>query len=166
MGENAAPPARRLDLTQRGIDHTRTRLELIGYAHDVRHADAEHLPFEDASFDIVYSWGVLHHTPNTPGAIEEVRRILRPGGVTRVMIYHRASLIGVLLWTRYALLRGRPFTSLDSLYSRWLESPGTKAYSTSEARQVFSRFASASTSIALSNGDLLTGAGSDTKAYS
>ena len=40
-------------------------------------ADAENLPFGDASFDMVYSWGVLHHSPNTRKAIEEVWRVLR-----------------------------------------------------------------------------------------
>jgi ubiquinone/menaquinone biosynthesis C-methylase UbiE len=148
---------RGVDLTQRAVDFTRARLEMHGFPADVRTADAENLPFEDESFDIVYSWGVLHHSPDTPRAIDEVRRVLRPGGRAAVMVYHRASVVGYLLWTRYALLSGRPATSLDEIYARYLESPGTKAYSREEARQLFARFTDVRTSIELSNGDLLEG---------
>jgi SAM-dependent methyltransferase len=55
-------------------------------------SDAEALPFADGSFDIVYSHGVLHHTPNLPAAVAEVYRVLRPGGRAIVMMYHRAAL--------------------------------------------------------------------------
>jgi SAM-dependent methyltransferase len=50
------------------------------------------LPFPDASFDLVYSNGVIHHLPATQRAIDEFRRVLRPGGTAIVMVYHRASL--------------------------------------------------------------------------
>jgi ubiquinone/menaquinone biosynthesis C-methylase UbiE len=149
-----------LDLTSRAVEHTRSRLELYGFAPEVEQGDAERLPFSDASFDIVYSWGVLHHSPDTPRAVREVARVLRPGGTARVMIYHRYSLVGLLLWIRYALLRGRPFTSLDAIYARYLESPGTKAYSAAAAGRLFREagFTEVRTQVQLSNGDLLTGA--------
>src|SRR5262249_53001175 len=54
-------------------------------------ADAERLPFDDASFDLFYSHGVLHHTPDTQRAIDEAHRVLRPGGTAMVMLYHRSS---------------------------------------------------------------------------
>jgi ubiquinone/menaquinone biosynthesis C-methylase UbiE len=54
-------------------------------------ADAEQLDFADNTFDIVYSHGVLHHTPDTAGAIREVHRVLKPGGRAVVMLYHRNS---------------------------------------------------------------------------
>lgn len=146
-----------IDLTQRAVDYTRTRLQLNAFTPDVRTADAEQLPFPDASFDIVYSWGVLHHSPDTPRAIDEVWRVLRPGGRASVMVYHRASLVGMLLWIRYALLAGRPSTTLDEIYARYLESPGTKAYTEEHGRRLFNRFSAVRTSIELSNGDLLEG---------
>lgn len=146
-----------VDLTQRAVEFTRTRLDLNGFTSDVRTADAERLPFPDESFDIVYSWGVLHHSPDTPRAIDEVWRVLRPGGRASVMVYHRLSLVGMLLWFRYALLAGRPATTLDEIYSRHLESPGTKAYTEEQGRELFSRFSAVRTSIELSNGDLLEG---------
>jgi SAM-dependent methyltransferase len=147
-----------IDLTQRAVEHTRRRLGLYGFESRLEAADAERLPFPDASFDLVYSWGVLHHSPDTPRAVSEVRRVLRPGGRAAVMMYHRASLVGALLWTRYALLRGRPGTSLDRIYAAHLESPGTKAYSRAGARALFAGFSQVSTRVELSNGDLLEGA--------
>lgn len=146
-----------IDLTQRAVDHTRRRLALYGLSSTVQTADAEKLPFADESFDLVYSWGVLHHSPATPRAVDEVWRVLRPGGRAAVMVYHRSSIVGWLLWTRYALMAGKPGTSLDEIYARYLESPGTKAYTPEGARGLFSRFSRVSTSIELSNGDLLEG---------
>lgn len=147
-----------IDLTERAVDFTRQRLSLYGFKSDVRVADAERLPFSDDSFDIVYSWGVLHHSPDTSVAVAEVRRVLRPGGRALVMIYHRGSIVGLILWLRYALLRGRPFTSFQSIYSCYLESPGTKAFTIAEARRLFEGFSRVSTSIQLSPGDTLDGA--------
>ena len=62
-----------------------------------------------------------------------------------------------MLWTRYALLRGRPWIGLDEIYARYLESPGTKAYSTTEARELFAGAASVRTSVTPGLGDLLDG---------
>jgi SAM-dependent methyltransferase len=80
-----------IDLTQAAVDLTRRRFELFNLPGTFRVADAERLDFPDNSFDIVYSHGVLHHTPDTPGAIREVHRVLRPGGRALVMLYHRNS---------------------------------------------------------------------------
>lgn len=71
------------------------------------------------------------------------------------MIYHKHSLVGYMLWLRYALLRGRPWRSLNSIYSFHLESPGTKAYTRREARELFRRFAGIRISTVLTHGDLL-----------
>lgn len=146
-----------VDLTERAVQHTRRRLALYGLESKVATADAENLPFEDESFDVVYSWGVLHHTPDTPRAFEEVWRVLRPGGSARIMVYHRPSIVGALLWTRYGLLAGRPFRSLTDVYAHHLESPGTKAYTLAEARELCRRFSSVRAWTELSNGDLLEG---------
>jgi SAM-dependent methyltransferase len=147
-----------LDATKRALAHTQRRLSLAGYTPELIHGDAEQLPFPSGIFDIVYSWGVLHHTPDTPGAIREVLRVLKPGGTARVMIYHRRSIVGLLLWLKYALLAGRPFRSLDDVYAHHLESPGTKAYSVGDARRLFAGFGKAAVTPFLSFADLLQGA--------
>jgi glycosyltransferase involved in cell wall biosynthesis/ubiquinone/menaquinone biosynthesis C-methylase UbiE len=56
------------------------------------HHDAESLPFDDNQFDVVYSNGVLHHTPNTARVVQEIRRVLKPGGKAIVMMYAELSL--------------------------------------------------------------------------
>jgi ubiquinone/menaquinone biosynthesis C-methylase UbiE len=146
-----------VDFTERAVEFTRERLSLYGFASDLRQADAEKLPFEDRSFDLVYSWGVLHHSPDTQKAVDEVWRVLRPGGRARIMIYHKWSIVGLLLWARYGLAKGRPFISLREIYAQHLESPGTKAYTVREAEQMFRRFTEVRIRPQLAFGDLLEG---------
>jgi SAM-dependent methyltransferase len=145
-----------VDLTERAVAHTRARLATCGLQSALQVADAENLPYADASFDIVYSWGVLHHSPDTPKAIAEVRRVLRPGGEARIMIYHTHSFVGYMLWLRYALLAGRPGRTLADIYARHLESPGTKAYTVAEARALFGGFRQVDIDTVLTHGDLLS----------
>ena len=146
-----------IDLTARAVEFTKKRLGYYGFNSNIKVSDAENLPFEDNSFDFVYSWGVLHHTPNTPKAILEVYRVLRPGGVARIMIYHKYAIVGYMLWVRYALLSGRLSRSLNDIYSEHLESPGTKAYTVAEARTMFTKFSKVDMRVQLSFGDLLEG---------
>ena len=80
-----------VDLTEAAVSLARRRFELEGLPGEFRVADAEALPFADGAFDLVYSHGVLHHTPDTERAVREVRRVLRPGGRAVVMLYHRDS---------------------------------------------------------------------------
>ncbi len=53
----------------------------LGVDVDTACCDASALPFPDDSFDIVFGHAVLHHLPDLPGAMAELRRVLRPGGV-------------------------------------------------------------------------------------
>ena len=146
-----------MDLTSRSLQHTGTRFDLDGRHALLIRGDAERLPFHDGTFDLIYSWGVLHHTPDAAGAIREVHRVLRSGGAARVMMYHRASIVGGLLWMRYGVLRGSPQRTLDEIYAQHLESPGTTAYSVSEIRKLFSMFARVTARPMLSFADLLEG---------
>jgi SAM-dependent methyltransferase len=99
--------------------------------------DAENLPFLDNAFDRVYSWGVLHHTPDTARAVREATRVLRPGGRLCAMLYARHSWVSYGLWARYALLRGRPRTSLADVLAHHMESEGTKGFTKAELRGLF-----------------------------
>ena len=80
-----------VDLTSASIDLVRRRFDFEGLEANLRVADAEALPFGDDSFDLIYSHGVLHHTPDTQRAIDQVHRVLRPGGTAMVMLYHKNS---------------------------------------------------------------------------
>ena len=158
--EEAGAISSGIDLTQKAIELTEDRLRLSGLTSELSVGDAESLGFSDNEFDLVYSWGVIHHSPDTLQAVREIHRVLKPGGTSLVMIYNKWSLVGLMLWFRYALLRFRPFTSLRRIYDEHLESPGTKAYSPDEARALFSQFDDVQISIVLSHGDLLSsGAG-------
>lgn len=52
--------------------------------------DAERMEFPDASFDFIWTWGVIHHSSNTEQILREMRRVLRPGGRGVIMVYHRS----------------------------------------------------------------------------
>jgi len=80
-----------IDLTDAAVDLARRRFEIFNLRGSFRVADAEQLDFPDNSFDLVYSHGVLHHTPDTQKAIREIHRVLRPSGRAIVMLYHRDS---------------------------------------------------------------------------
>jgi ubiquinone/menaquinone biosynthesis C-methylase UbiE len=80
-----------IDLTDAAVDLARRRFELFQLPGTFRVADAERLDFPDNTFDLVYSHGVLHHTPDTAAAVREIHRVLRPGGKAVVMLYHRDS---------------------------------------------------------------------------
>ncbi|HYE15808.1 MAG TPA: class I SAM-dependent methyltransferase, partial [Pyrinomonadaceae bacterium] len=80
-----------VDLTEAAVSLARRRFELEGLPGEFSVADAEALDFPDESFDLVYSHGVLHHTPDAAAAVREIQRVLRPGGRAVVMLYHRDS---------------------------------------------------------------------------
>jgi ubiquinone/menaquinone biosynthesis C-methylase UbiE len=85
-----------VDLTEAAIDVARRFADERGVEIDFRTANAESLDFADSTFDVVYSFGVLHHTPDITKAVEEVRRVLKPGGTAYIMLYHRTSLVGAV----------------------------------------------------------------------
>ncbi len=127
-----------VDLTQASIELASKRLAYEGLQADLRRADAESLPFEDDAFDLVYSWGVLHHTPNTERSIDEVRRVTAPEGEARIMLYSRRSWTALGHWLRYGLGRGRPGRTFTQILSEHTESHGTKAYTQRELEEMFS----------------------------
>lgn len=92
-----------VDLTPTAVELTRKRLALHGLSADVREADAQQLPFADACFDFVWSWGVVHHSEDTARVVAEIARVLRPGGRLALMVYHRSS---ITYWVQYQLIRG------------------------------------------------------------
>jgi ubiquinone/menaquinone biosynthesis C-methylase UbiE len=146
-----------VDLTPRAVAWTTQRLATYGFTSELEEGDGEHLPFPDDSFNIVYSWGVLHHSPDTSAAFCEAHRVLRPGGTLRAMIYHRPSIVGLMLWARYALATGHPARGLTDVYARHLESPGTKGYTVAEARRLVAPFGACEIRSAVSFADLLLG---------
>ena len=83
-----------LDIAAGPVEMARHRLASVPGARpeQVQQGSVLELPVPDASFDLVASIGCLHHTGDLFGAIQEVRRVLRPGGRLVLMVYNRRSL--------------------------------------------------------------------------
>lgn len=106
-----------VDLTEAAVELARGCFAAFALLGEFRTADAEHLDFADETFDLVYSHGVLHHTPDTERAVREVHRVLKPNGRAVVMLYHRNSYnyrvnIGVLRRAGAHLLKTESGVSL------------------------------------------------------
>lgn len=98
-----------IDLTPRSVEITRQRFALYALPGKFQTADAENLPFAEESFDLVYSHGVLHHTPDTQKAVDEVYRVLKPGGTAIVMLYNKHS---YNYWINIRVLRALAFAAI------------------------------------------------------
>ena len=149
-----------VDLTRIAGVIAREYLQIKGVAPDdycLYVPDAEHLPFSSPKFEMVYSWGVLHHTEDTERALSETYRVLLPGGTIRAMIYHVHSWTGWLLWIQHGLLRGNLGLTVRQAIYQHLESFGTKAYTLPEAKALLENagYSNIRLSTRLGPGDLL-----------
>ncbi len=114
-----------VDLTEAAALATRQHFTTLGLTGAFAVQDAENLALAANQFDLVYSHGVLHHTPNLDRALQEVRRVLRPGGEIIVMLYHRRSFnyyVRMLAYHRLRLLAyaaTRPLLDEDRRQGIW-----------------------------------------------
>lgn len=141
-----------MDLTLDRVISTVQKFDLIPSPHKsmALQGDAENMPFPDNTFDIVYSNGVLHHTPRTDKAIEEVFRVLKPGGKAIIMLYAKYSylyIINILLFR--GILLGNIFrkgnwvgrvTEWMSNSKQTVYNPETKVYTATEIRKLFHQY--------------------------
>jgi ubiquinone/menaquinone biosynthesis C-methylase UbiE len=128
-----------IDLTDEALANVRHRIAqyALPQPEHLATGDAENLPFADGSFDLGYSFGVLHHSPNTEKALSELVRVIRPGGELKIMLYNRRSIYVLNRWVRFALLKGKPFHDLRWVLWNHVESINTKGYTRSELREWF-----------------------------
>jgi ubiquinone/menaquinone biosynthesis C-methylase UbiE len=137
-----------LDLAAGHLQLAEENFRLRGLTGRFIHHDAERLPFPDASFDLVYSNGVLHHTPNTAVVVTEILRVLRPGGRTIVMLYAEDSLH---YWRKLVWGIGVQEAQLDRMSMGAIMSgsversaneakPLVKVYTTRRAQRLFKSF--------------------------
>lgn len=84
-----------VDLSRESLALARRRAQLYGFADKVAfyEADAEHLTdvVPPQPYDLVYSFGVLHHTPHPDRAFDQIRAFVRPKSTIKVMVYHSRS---------------------------------------------------------------------------
>jgi ubiquinone/menaquinone biosynthesis C-methylase UbiE len=96
-----------IDITQESVARVKTRCRLFSLPYEsLQVMNAETLDFPDGSFDIVFSHGVLHHSPNIKKIVAEIYRVLRPGGRVVVMLYHRNSVnyqVSIRLLRRFGI---------------------------------------------------------------
>ncbi len=118
-----------VDLSTAAIELAKKNLEYNHVTADIREGNGEELPFEDNSFDIVASFGVLHQTESTQRALAEVKRVLKPGGEAVVTLYYKYS------WKIILSKVGR----INFEFSHE-DAPITRLYSKKELRQLFSDF--------------------------
>ena len=78
------------------------RQRLMGLAHII-YADGTRIPFASESFDYVYSCGVLHHLDKPREMVQEILRVLRPGGRFNVLVYNRWSHVPLILMLKHGL---------------------------------------------------------------
>jgi len=118
-----------VDLSGGHLQIAQENFRLRGLAGQFVHHDAEALPFERDTFDLVYSNGVIHHTPNTKRTVAEILRVLKPGGRAIVMVYAENSLQywRNLVWF-YGLRSGDlSARSMGDIMSRSVERTGNDA---------------------------------------
>lgn len=126
-----------IDLTPEAVSHAEHRLQLYNLAaKEIKVSDAENLPFQDDFFDIVYSWGVIHHSPDTPKALSEIIRVLKPGGKAKLMVYNRKSVLAYVFWIKHAGLKLKWNLSVADVLWNKMESFGTKGYTIDEAQEL------------------------------
>jgi len=68
------------DLSPGMVEVARRNASRLGFEVEGRVADAERIPYDDGTFDLVVGHAVLHHIPDVEQALREVLRVLRPGG--------------------------------------------------------------------------------------
>lgn len=143
-----------LDLTAERVAGTAAKLDILNNDESdlALQGDAGALPFPDGFFDIVYSNGVLHHTPYIDRAVAEIHRVLKSGGQAVIMLYAKNSfLYRCVLFPIRGILMGGVFRNKEWLgrATEWMSSkkqriynPKTEVFSSREVRTLFKEFCS------------------------
>ncbi|MEK6405929.1 MAG: class I SAM-dependent methyltransferase [Acidobacteriota bacterium] len=132
-----------IDLTEYAVKSTTERMRCFGLNARVLRMDAENMEFADSSFDFIWTWGVIHHSSNTRRVLQEMHRVLRPGGTAITMLYHRSFwyyyILGGLIngVLRGQLLRTR---SLHKITQQMIDGALARYYTIPEWKDMTSEF--------------------------
>lgn len=137
-----------VDITQRHLDLAAQNFSVCGLRANLQYASAAAIPFESNSFDVVYSFGVLHHTDNTVRCLSECHRVLRPGGELILGLYHTYSFFHAYTIVVNGIFRGKlrklGYRGLMSLIEAGADgveiAPLVKTYSKSQLRNILEDF--------------------------
>jgi 2-polyprenyl-3-methyl-5-hydroxy-6-metoxy-1,4-benzoquinol methylase len=133
-----------VELSRESLDIARKRAEVYGLEDRITFylGNAEELTrvVPDRDFDLIYSFGVIHHTPHPELVMEEIRKLTRLGTTVKVMVYHRRS--WKVLWMLLTYGRGRVW-KLPELVAKYSEAetgcPVTYSYTRAEGRRLVRR---------------------------
>lgn len=135
-----------IDIVPENPVRTQKHLEFYGYTPQVIQGDAENLPFADQSFDVVFSNGVLHHTPDIERSFREAYRVLNDEGRFWVIVYHRDSIFYwfTLFFVHHLLLFGFVGKSFEKCltmieYTTSGETPLVNVYSRNQLRKLLKK---------------------------
>ena len=160
-----------IDLTRKAIFVTKERFKIYDLSGNLCQADAELLPFDKDSFDFIWSWGVLHHTPDTAMVIREIHRVLKRGGEVRIMWYNRHSIMTLLTiikggkknFMKHALMGTEKIKQyMQSLRNKYTDGeslggkPLAKYYSKKEVKILFKEFRKVRISVYSQKSDLIS----------
>jgi len=83
-----------VELSRESLELTKKRFDVMGLEATFYEGNAENLTElvgSDKKFDLVYSFGVIHHTPHPEKVIKEIKTIIKPQGELRIMMYSKYS---------------------------------------------------------------------------
>jgi ubiquinone/menaquinone biosynthesis C-methylase UbiE len=132
-----------IDITDYAVKSTSLRMKCFNYNARILRMDAEKLNFDDNSFDFIWSWGVIHHSSNTNKILEEMARVLRPGGRAIVMVYHRSFFNYYVVKCFISRILQEEFFRAKSIHKTaqyWTDGAIARYYSASEWKELCCRF--------------------------
>jgi 2-polyprenyl-3-methyl-5-hydroxy-6-metoxy-1,4-benzoquinol methylase len=133
-----------VDLSEKSLEIARQRASVFGLVDRIRfhNGNAEQLTtfVPPEPFDLIYSFGVIHHTPHPERVLQELRNYAKPGTSVKIMVYHKHSY--KVAWILFREGKGK-FWDLDRLVANNSEAqtgcPVTYTYSRREARRLLER---------------------------
>ncbi len=122
-----------MDITSQAAQAAQYLVNKIGGKGIGLQADARFIPLETASVDVVYSSGVLHHSPDIAKSISEIYRVLKPGGRAYIMLYATWSVLFVQMRLMFSM--GEKAWETGNR-----KNPCTTTYTKNECEKLFSQF--------------------------
>lgn len=134
-----------VEISEKTLDLAKQRAKVYGLQDKIKFylGNAEELSkfVYVEPYDLIYSFGVIHHTPHPEKIMEEIKKYTKPGTIIKIMVYHKYS--WKVFWILFVFGRGA-FWKLDEIVAKHSEaqigSPVTYIYSKKEARELMKGF--------------------------